>query len=151
MEPRIRILFISYIVVLLLIMGIGVVPYFVKGEYKMDTAVVETTRKKAKEKKPDETALVVEPVRPEAADATEHSDDSFAGTVHVIETDAQTHLVRFELVDDEATFEQANDQLFALMDGRNGSDFVITYKKKADRDGNLLYNFSESHEIASER
>ncbi len=142
MEPRIRILFISYITILLLIVGVGVVPYFVKGDYKKDTLVVDPARVEKEAEKPTPVA--------ESADvetAAKGNDDLFTGTAHVIETDAKTHFVRFELLEDEALFEQASDRLFAMMDGRNGSDIVIKYKKKADPNGNIRYNFSESQEV----
>ena len=141
MEPRIRILFISYITILLLIVGVGVVPYFVKGDYKKDTLVVDPARVEKEAEKPEPVAQA------DAETAAKEADDLFTGTAHVIETDAKTHFVRFELLEDEALFEQASDRLFAMMDGKNGSDIVINYKKKADPNGNIRYNFSESQEV----
>ena len=128
MEPRTKILFISYIVIVLAIIAIGVVPYFVKGEYKNDTLVVET-----------------EPVA-----LADEADDNFIGTVRVIDTNTLTHAVRFELVDDKAFFEQASERLFNIMNGRTGNNIVISYKK-ADLDGNVCYNFSESLEVLPNR
>lgn len=142
MEPRIRILFISYITILLLIVGVGVVPYFVKGDYKKDTLVIDSARV---EKEAEKQKAAVEPA--DAETEAKDTDDLFTGTAHVIETDAKTHFVRFELVEDEAVFEQASDRLFAMMGDKTGSDIVIKYKKKADPNGNIRYNFSESQEV----
>lgn len=141
MEPRIRILFISYIAILLLIVGVGVVPYFVKGDYKKDTLVVDPARTEKEAEKPEPVA------ESPAPEATAEVDDTFIGTAHVIDSDTKTHFVRFELLEDEAVFEQASDRLFAMMGDKTGSDIVINYKKKADSNGNIRYNFSESQEV----
>lgn len=132
MEPRTRILFISYIVIVLLIVGIGVIPYFARGDHKRA------------EPAPQNVGLEKEQER-EEADGT-----NVIGTAHILDTNYLTHAVRFQLPQDGVVFEEQNDRLYNLMKDRNGRDIVISYQKKTEN-GSTYYNFAESLEVLPNR
>ena len=130
MEPRTRILFISYIIIVLAIVAIGVVPYFVKGDHKKP--VLEEPLSLQSDAQIKTTA--------------EQKAGSFISLVHIIGTNRLTKSVRFQIPTDGVYFEEQNEHLYNIMKNKEGRDIQLSYQKQS-RNNEVLYNFMNSAEI----
>ncbi|MBQ6779788.1 MAG: hypothetical protein IJP62_01010 [Treponema sp.] len=148
MEPRTRILFISYIIIVLAIVAIGVVPYFVRGDYK---SVPEQIERPASFPNNRPTPMGRIPDRPAKTSSVFQAEfppakDMIVGTIHVIDTNKKTKSVRFQIPMDGVYFEEQNDHLYEIMKNKNGRDIKLSYQK-ISKNNEVLYNFENSIEI----
>ena len=154
MEPRTRILFISYIVIVLAIVAIGVVPYYLQGQHDVPQPAavgLNTPEPRRDGQKRRTPPPMTKPRRPDrVGDAQKQppaSDGSnYISKIHVIDTNKLTHSVRFQIPTDGVYFEEQNERLYEIMKDKNGLDILLSYQK-ISKDNEVLYNFSKSTEI----
>lgn len=132
MEPRTRILFISYIVIVLAIVAIGVVPHFLNGHHKKS----EVPTPPAAEENVSELS----------GKAPAQKTGSFVSIIHVIDTNKLTKSVRFQIPTDGVFFEEQNDHLYEIMKDKKGRDILLSYQKRC-KNNEVFYNFRQAAEI----
>lgn len=133
MEPRTRILFISYIVIVLAIIAIGVIPHFINGDHKK--SVLEEPLSLHSDASPAQTKTAVE-----------QKIGRFVSLVHIIGTNRLTKSVRFQIPTDGVYFEEQNEHLYNIMKNKEGRDIHLSYQKQS-RNNEVLYNFMDSMEV----
>jgi len=128
MEPRTRILFISYIIIVLAIVAIGVVPYIVSGDFKKFKPIEAVSQQE------------------EVIEKNVQKSSQLVGTIHVIDTNNLTKSVRFQIPTDGVFFEEQNDNLYEIMKDKKGRDIKLSYQK-VSKNNEVFYNFCHSAEV----
>ncbi|MBQ7158922.1 MAG: hypothetical protein IJS09_05815 [Treponema sp.] len=146
MEPRTRILFISYIIIVIAIVAIGVVPYIVKGDYKKPVPAAPVGLEKAADEQVLGEEITLEPSAATAEKKTSADTKQYVSTIHVIDTNKLTKSVRFQIPTDGVYFEEQNAHLYEIMKDKKGRDIRLSYQKLS-KNNEVYYNFKHSAEI----